>query len=90
MLISFVRHLSILVILAIIYSIINISFVVTTGEEIYPGISWDNFISYIITLIGLIILTLTFLLGEFVYKRWKRELIEQKKVTLQKYNIFPI
>lgn len=42
-----------LIVIAIIYLIVNMFYVLVTGIEIYPGINWRNGISYIISVITL-------------------------------------
>lgn len=54
-----------------IYLIVNMSYVLISGNIIYPGMNWKNWISYIISLLTLLIMFGVFGLGLLYYKKVK-------------------
>jgi len=46
-------------------------YVKTTGVEIYPGISWDNSITFIVSIMTFLIVIVVFILGKLYYDKVK-------------------
>lgn len=65
------RQSIILLLTALIYLIVNMSFVLISGKVIYPGINWKNWISYVISIITLLIVFGVFALGLIFYRKVK-------------------
>ncbi|CAD8082375.1 unnamed protein product [Paramecium sonneborni] len=68
-----------LIVIAIIYLIVNMFYVLVTGIEIYPGINWRNGISYIISIITLGIMFGVFQLGLLYQNKIKKKLMMNKQ-----------
>ncbi|CAD8175981.1 unnamed protein product [Paramecium pentaurelia] len=69
----------VLIVIAIIYLIVNMFYVLVTGIQIYPGINWRNGISYIISVITLGIMFGVFQLGLLYQNKIKKPLMMNKK-----------
>ena len=52
-------------------------YVKTTGIEIYPGISWDNLITFIVSIMTFLIVIGAFTLGKLYYDKVKQPLISK-------------
>lgn len=52
-------------------------YVKTTGIEIYPGISWDNLITFIVSIMTFLIVIGVFTLGKLYYDKVKQPLISK-------------
>lgn len=57
----------------ILYMIVNLTYVKTTGDVIYVGITWDNGISYIIMVVTFVIVFGVFALGKFYHDKVKSQ-----------------
>jgi hypothetical protein len=61
---------------------VNCTFVLITKSEIYPGITWNNAITYITSGLAIILLVGSFGIGSKIYEKFKKGKIELKKVYL--------
>ncbi|KAM3137846.1 hypothetical protein pb186bvf_010089 [Paramecium bursaria] len=71
------KHGYILIFIAVAYLIVNLSYVLITGLEVYPGINWINVLSYIIAIATLILVFLSFSGAVFYCERVKLPLKRQ-------------
>ena len=58
-----------------VYSGVNLTFVLTTGKTVYPGMTWKNFLTYLYLGIGVILGVVFF---------WLILWIQRKKFVIRK------
>lgn len=72
---AYPSHIFIVFTVAVVYTIVNATYVLTGGHVIYPGITWTDLSTYLTMLVTSIIVGLTFLLGYYVYHKVKKDYI---------------
>lgn len=63
--------------LAIIYCIINVVYTLN-WSPVYPGITWKNWNSLGVMIVGIIIYAMQYLIASFIYKKWKLPRIQNQ------------
>ena len=57
---AIIRHGLIFIFLSFAYLIVNLTYVLVTELEIYPGVNWRNGLSYIIAVATIILIFISF------------------------------
>lgn len=57
-----------IVIILTCYASVNASYVLITGEAIYPGVTWNNLNTLIVVPMTLVVASVAFYLGKYVYE----------------------
>lgn len=66
-----------------LYGLVNFTYVMGSGNVIYPDMTWTNAISYIAIIASLIMVNLAFYMGHLMYKKVKHHRIQNGLLCMQ-------
>ncbi|KAM3137842.1 hypothetical protein pb186bvf_010085 [Paramecium bursaria] len=65
------KHFTILLVICILYFIVNFGFVYGSEQFIYPGITWDNLISYALVVVSIGLVSISFWICVYLTEKLK-------------------